>query len=217
MKIAIQSLLEGARGARGDVVLIDVFTSTTLIATLLDRGATRVLPMQSASRARSLGREQPGTILMGERWGKKLPGFHHNTSAVRGSELDVVDRQVVLSTTNGTLGIVNAKHADRLFLGCFRNAGAIARRLAGASEVTLVPIGVVHGRVRALEDELCARVIRSRLLGEEVDLPAIERRLRADASVRLRNLGRGRDVAFCLQLDAVETVPEVRGGVVVAG
>jgi hypothetical protein len=29
MKIAIQSLLEGAREARGDVVLIDVFTSTT--------------------------------------------------------------------------------------------------------------------------------------------------------------------------------------------
>jgi 2-phosphosulfolactate phosphatase len=216
MKVVIQSLLKGAREAHGQVVLIDVFTSTTLIATLLARGATRVIPVQSVAQARAVRARQPDTILMGERWGKKLPGFHHNTSAVHASELDVANQQVVLSTTNGTLGILNTKNADRLLLGCLRNAAALAERLAEAPEVTLVPIGLAHGRVRAIEDELCAELIKRYLLGEDAGFAAIERQIRTDLSSRVRNIGRRRDVDFCLELDAVKTVPELRGGAVVA-
>jgi len=214
VKVSIRSLLAGARAARGHVVLIDVFTSTTLIATLLENGATGVVPVLTAREARAIRARRPDSILMGERWGKKLPGFHHNTSAVRANELDVAGRPVVLSTTNGTLGILTAaERAERLFLGCFRNVAALARRLAAAPEITLVPIGLAHGRMRAIEDELCAVALRGLLLGETVDVAVIERRIRRDPSSRLRNVGRREDVAFCLEHDAIETVPELRDGV----
>jgi 2-phosphosulfolactate phosphatase len=216
MRVRIHGLLEGARAARGHVVLIDVFTSTTLVATLLARGVTCVVPVLTAREARAIQARRPDSILMGEWWGKKPPGFHHNTSAVRANELEVAGRQVVLSTTNGTLGILAAQKADRLFLACFRNAAALVRRLAHAAEVTLVPIGLAHARIRAIEDEMCAAALRSSLLGEEVDFAAIERRIRRDPSSRLRNLGRSRDVAYCLERDAIEAVPELRDGVIVA-
>lgn len=214
MKVSIKSLLKGAREARGHVALIDVFTSTTLIATLLDRGATEVVPVRSVREAMAIRAGRPDTILMGERWGKKIPSFDHNTSCVRASTLDVADRQVVVSTTNGTLGILSVEKADRLFLGCFRNAAALAQRLAEADEVTLVPIGLAHGRIRAIEDELCAEAVRRYLLGEDVGFAALEQRIRRDLSSRVRNVSRRSDVDYCLELNAVDIVPELRGKII---
>jgi 2-phosphosulfolactate phosphatase len=216
MRVVIDSLLAGARRARGHTVLIDVFTSTTLVATLLARGARQVIPVLSAKRAREIKAREPAALLFGERWGKKLPGFEHNTSAVRASALDVADRKVVLTTTNGTLGMLSAARAQRLFLGSFRNAAALVEKLGGASEVTLVPIGLAHGRLRAIEDELCAELLRRYLRGREDGFAALERRVRQDLYSRLRNIGRRADVDFCLRLNAVDVVPELRGEVILA-
>ena len=124
-----------------------------------------MVPVLAAAEGRAILAEDPTAILMGERWGKKIPGFHHNTSAIAASGLDVQGRQVVLSTTNGTLGMLGAQRAERVFLGCIRNAGAVVRRVArearaAGTEVTLVPIGLAHGRLRAIEDELCAELLR---------------------------------------------------------
>lgn len=215
MKISIKSLLRGAREARGHVALIDVFTATTAAVALLERGATRIIPMRSAQRARALRAREEGTVLMGERWGKKLPGFDHNTSAVRASALDVAGRQVVLSTTNGTLGMLSAESAERLFLGCFRNLEALVRHLADADEITLVPIGLAHGSIKAIEDEVCAEAVRRRLVGEPVDSAGLQERIRRDLSSRLRNIGRQKDVEYCLEFNVSEIVPELLNGIIV--
>lgn len=216
MEVKIQSLVHGARRARGSVILIDVFTSATLAATILANGARRIVPARSGAEARALRREEPSALLIGEWMGKQLPGFDHNTNALASSSLDVAGRTVVLATTNGTRGILAAAaNADALYLGCFRNARAVAECVRGQELVTLVPIGIASGRVRAIEDELCAELLRALLLEEATDFEAIRRRVRRDLSSWIRNIGRGSDVAFCLELDSVDVVPRLERGALV--
>lgn len=217
MNVRIQSLVRGARASTGQVVLIDVFTSATLAASVLANGARRVVPVPNAAAGRAWRRREPDAVLIGEWMGKKLGGFDHNTNALGASRLDVAGRSVVLSTTNGTAGIfAAAPGADAVFFGSFRNASALCEHLAGEESVCLVPIGLAGGRMRAIEDELCAEFLRDRLLGRDTDFAAIERRIRRDLSSRVRNVGRSADVAFCLQVDAADVVPRLDGEALVA-
>ena len=80
------------------------------------------------------------------------------------------------------------------------------------AEVSLVPIGIAFGRLRAIEDERCAEVLRNALRGQPLGSELAMRSIRRDASSRIRNIGRSEDVAFCLDLDAIDVVPILEDG-----
>ena len=66
MKISIQSLLEGARNARGAVAVIDTFRAFTTAAVALANGASRIIMVGRVEEALALRAAERGAICMGE-------------------------------------------------------------------------------------------------------------------------------------------------------
>jgi len=173
LKIRILQGVEGAKRARGLVVIIDVFRAFTLECYLFSAGVERIFPIGSVEEARVLKVRNPAYVLAGERDGRKLPDFDlgNAPSEVKGHTFH--GKTVVHTTSAGTQGIANAAGADEI-LGCsLVNAAATAAyiRRSGAAEVSLVCMGWAGVR-KTEEDTLCARYIESLLNGTTLDMQA---------------------------------------------
>ena len=57
-------------------------------------------------------KNNPNLILVGERYGKILPGFDYGNSPSQLEDANLKDKIIVHTTSAGTQGIANAKNAD---------------------------------------------------------------------------------------------------------
>lgn len=173
MNIQILELIDGAKQAKGLTVIIDVFRAMTVEAYVIANGAADLIPMGSLEEAYAYREVHSGAALIGERGGKKCPGFDFGNSPSAVKDYDFTGKTVVHTTSAGTQGIANAVHADEILTGSLVNAKAIARyiRQSGAQDVSLVCMGLA-GIEPTAEDTLCARYIKSLIEGEPIDLTA---------------------------------------------
>ena len=143
MNIRILQLLEGAREASGVAVIIDVFRAFSLEAFLMDRGARVIYPVADIARAYAMKRADLGTVLVGERHGKKCEGFDFGNSPSEVETADFTGKTVVHTTSAGTQGVAAAKSADLILLGSLVTARATADyiRSLDPPEVSLVCMG----------------------------------------------------------------------------
>ena len=118
-------------------------------------------------------------VLIGERKGKKLPGFDHGNSPTEILAADLSGKLVVHTTHAGTQGIVNATRADEVVTGAFVNARATADYIKSRNpeKVTLVKMGL-EARENSDEDDLCAEYIESLLNNQSFDQSRIVGKLR---------------------------------------
>jgi 2-phosphosulfolactate phosphatase len=174
------SLIDGAKRARGLVVVIDVFRAFTTAAYVMANGAQRIHPVATLGEAFALRGEHPDWVLMGERDGKPVPGFDYGNSPYLIRDVGFSGRVVVQSTSAGTQGIVNASGADEVLPGSFVMADAIVDYIEARSSsvLSLVAIGA-GGRERSPEDEFLAEYIETRLGGGEPDFESMVERIRA--------------------------------------
>jgi len=176
----VTSFLDGARGATGHAVIVDVFRAFTTAAFCIAAGAREVVLLADHEQALAMKKEDPRLFLTGEIGGKPIPGFDAGNSPSVIEQMDLSGRRVLQRTSSGTQGVNAATHAEQIALGSFVIAEATVRYLAArASEVTVVAMG--HSATeQADEDAACARYLAARLLGDRPEMPAI--RLDADHS-----------------------------------
>ncbi|QIN82070.1 2-phosphosulfolactate phosphatase [Rubrobacter tropicus] len=153
------------RLAGATVVVLDVFMATTTLLTILENGARGVYPAESLEEAEEI-REKlgPDDVLRGgEQDAARIDGYDHGPFPEEYAPAIVAGKDVVFVTTNGTRAIADAAGADRVILGCLRNAPAVARELeeSGADSIYLVCAGSA-GRF-TVEDFLGAATIASHL------------------------------------------------------
>jgi len=170
MDIRIESLLEGARRARGTVVIIDVFRAFTTAAVALARGADRIILVAEPEEALALRRRGVGDLLIGEVGGRKPVGFDLGNSPYELSQAEVAGKTLIQSTRAGTVGACAARHAENLYAASLvvARATAIALLQAAPPLVTLVAMGA-EGKQRSDEDEQCALYLRNLLGGRQPD------------------------------------------------
>lgn len=180
MKINRLSLIEGSKKATGLAVVIDVFRAFTTAAYAVANGATKVIPVGELDEAFRLHELHPGSVLMGERGGKKIPGFDYGNSPYEIKDVDFTGRTVIQTTSAGTQGMVNARGADEIIAGSFVMADAIAGYIKekNPATVSLVAMGS-EGVVKAPEDEALAEYLEARLKGEEPDFQAMKKHIRS--------------------------------------
>jgi 2-phosphosulfolactate phosphatase len=167
MQIESFDYVEGARAARGVVVIIDVFRAFSVACYATAAGAERIVPVGEIEEALRLRGAHPDWLAIGERHGRRLPGFDCGNSPTELQDLDLRGRTLVHTTHAGTQGLVAARNAEVVLTGALVNAGAICRYLEGLapSQVSLVRMGVAaHDRSDA--DDLCAQLLTARLRGE---------------------------------------------------
>ncbi len=165
-KINILRLIDGAKQARGLTVIIDVFRAFSLECYLYDMGVKEIRPVGSIEEAFALNQHIPGSILIGERSGKKCEGFDFGNSPSTVDAAVAKNKVAIHTTSAGTQGIVNAISADEIITGSLVNAKAIADYIMKKQpqEVSLVCMGTAGLRSNP-EDELCAEYIKSLLEG----------------------------------------------------
>ena len=216
LNIHIESLLEGARRARGVVAVIDVFRAFTTAAVALANGAERIIMVGSVDEALALRKAGMGQICIGESRGHKPQAFDHGNAP---SDIDAVyftGKALIQRTSAGTQGIVAAASADRLYAASLVTASATARAMrAGAPDrITLVAMGE-NGTDRTDEDELCALFLRQLLAQHTGDADAVRRMISAGAAVvRFRDPARSEapeaDLAIALAIDRFDFAIRVR-------
>ena len=208
MIIRIESLLAGAEGATGTVVVIDVFRAFTTACLAFRQGAERIVLFEAIESARAFAGSIDGAVLLGEVHGVKPDGFDFGNSPAEVSGVDFTGKTLVQSTRAGTTGVTRVRHADRVLAASLQNARATAEQIlaTGPDRVTLVAMGW-EGFVRTEEDELCALYIRSLL--EDHPLPVDALRQIIAASKEAQKFAdpeapqvHPRDLDHCLDVDA---------------
>jgi 2-phosphosulfolactate phosphatase len=165
-------------------VVIDVLRAFTVVPWLYERGAARVLAVDTREGALSLRQEQvPGALLAGEHGGRPYPDFDLGNSPSEVQGLDLRGRTVVHRTSAGTQGLARTVGSGTVLAASFVTAAATARVLRdlAPASVTFVVTGASLGR-DGDEDLACAELIARRLRGHDPDpAPFVARVARSDA------------------------------------
>jgi len=218
MNIEILQLIDGARKAAGLTVVIDVFRAFTTACYAIAQGAERIIPVGDLDLAYDLKKENPRYLLMGERKGRRPPGFDYGNSPAEIEAADFTRRTLVQTTSAGTQGIANACRADEIITGSFVNAPAIVEyiKCKAPRQVSLVCMGRETVEPSD-EDTLCARFIRDSLLGRASGFERIRSHLRVCRSAAMffdRDItwAPERDFDLCLDVGRFGFVLAVQAG-----
>lgn len=209
------------------VVVIDVFRSGSCIVTALAHGAEAILPMETVSAAKEAA--GPGRLLAGERFGKRLDGFALGNSPLEYKPSVVKNKQIVLTTTNGTRALIKSKRGKTILIGCFLNASACSEQIIRLKQDLVLVCAGTRGTF-SLEDGIAGGLLidhlshqKPSLICDDLGLSlwnsylSLKDRLEeglshSQAGKRLLQAGLKKEIAACLQIDRYTTVPQFLQG-----
>jgi 2-phosphosulfolactate phosphatase len=211
MKIERKSLAEGAREARGLVVIIDVFRAFSCAPLFFHFGVKKLILEADPAQAIRLKGQNPEFILVGEVNEVPIEGADLGNSPseiVLKGQAYFKDKVVVHRTTSGVTGAKAAlEKADEVLLGSFPMARAIAKYIKRAKPdlVTLVAMGD-RAKRSAPEDEACADYLEHLLVGKTYDPVNTLKEVLFQPTAQKFILGKKdylprEDPIFCLQRD----------------
>ena len=112
---------------KSTVVVVDLLRATTVISTAFMEGVVAIIPVQTLDQALSYkGKE--GYIVAAERNAKPIEGFDYGNSPFHYINADVAGKILVLTTTNGTKAIHNARE-HKVITASYINIDAVANHL----------------------------------------------------------------------------------------
>jgi 2-phosphosulfolactate phosphatase len=216
-------------------LVIDVLRASTTVVAACAAGCRQVIPVADAESARERARRHPGggALLAGERGGEPIAGFDLGNSPLEYTAARVGGRTIILTTTNGTAAMIAAAGADAAGVAALINLDAAIRwAVAQGRDITMLCSGET-GRL-SLEDAVCAGLLVDRLAAEgPIDttdgaMAALRvgqyyardlSRLHRDSTWarKLTRAGRDADLAVCLAMTGVDTVPVLADGAVIPG
>jgi 2-phosphosulfolactate phosphatase len=185
MEVKILQLLDGAKDARGLTIITDVFRAFSTACYTYALGAEKIIPVGDIKLAYRWKKQNPDSVLMGERNEQKPPGFDFGNSPSQLLKEKLNGKTVVHTTSSGTQGIAHANSADEIITGSFVNAGAILRyiRQKEPQVVSLVCMGYAC-EYPTDEDTLCAEYIKNELLGFPNDFRKMVETIRNGSGAR---------------------------------
>ena len=225
MEIRLESLLDGARRARGTAVVIDVYRAFTTAAIAFSRGAEAIIIVADMEKALDLKRQGAAEFAFGEVDGFMPDEFDFGNSPFELSSADVEGKTLVQRTSAGTVGVeAAAANSDRTFATSLVTAQATAQVIARQAPdlVTIVAMGD-GGRVRTDEDEQCGLYIRGLLQGMTPDRDAVrslvlsgEQSRRFDDPSRPHLYTQDREMALEIDSAPFAVAAELEDGLLVA-
>lgn len=215
----------------GVAIVVDALRASTTIAVLLAHGVSRVLVVSRVEDALALAETMPDALLVGERGGERLPGFHLGNSPLEVLSSPRMDgRTAIFTSSNGAQRLVACGGAHRVLVGSVCNATAVAswaRPHADAAGTPVVLIAAGKYPDEAFispEDEATCAYLSMRIglpIAEEsredfcrwereVILHGLETIFRHSRHAqRLMEIGYSEDVLFCARPDTTGTLPVV--------
>jgi 2-phosphosulfolactate phosphatase len=199
------------------VIVIDSLRATSTILTALYQGSKLVIPVETVGQALQF-HGQKNTVLIGERYCKKVNGFDLGNSPQEISKVDLSDKTVVITSTNGTKALQKVKKAPHILVGCFLNmTHCIQQALSYKKDILIICAGR-RGQF-AIEDGLTAGMMIYYLRHNKADIEISDISLMLEndyhckqdllfeiieqgaTAKRLIQTAQEDDIHFCLQLD----------------
>ena len=109
------------------VVVVDLLRATTVISTAFMQGIEEIIPVQTLEEALAY-KGMEGYIVAAERNAKPIEGFDYGNSPFHYINSDVRGKTLVLTTTNGTKAINNARN-HKVITASYINLDAVATYL----------------------------------------------------------------------------------------
>ncbi len=211
------------------VVVADILRATTTITFAMANGARAITPVLTPEDAFRLAAGQPNTLIGGERHGVKVDGFNLGNSPREYTQAVVSDRQIVLTTTNGTRTLQACRAAERILVGAFLNLRAIVNQLAQVEGELVFACSGREGGF-CTEDTAfagaCVAALGATQLTDAAETAKILYQTHCDDLLgmlkncyhgrHLADIGLGEDLEFCAQTDLVDVVPRLVDGRIVA-
>ncbi|MCC5468222.1 2-phosphosulfolactate phosphatase [Pelosinus baikalensis] len=212
-------------------IVLDIFRATTTIVTALANGCKTITPALSIEDAQTLASKMGSVLFAGERQSIKIEGYEFGNSPFEFCKEKVTGRDIVMTTTNGTIAIKAAEKAYRTFIGSFVNAKAVCMQTKQYGKDIVIVCAGTDG-LFSLEDTLCAGLLVQLLKAEcEVTLSdsalgalllyaqakdtLVETAVQSRNGKRLYDLRRMDDVEYCLSADLFTIVPQYIEGKIV--
>ncbi len=203
--------IEGARQARGTVVVIDVLRAFTVSAYALAGGARECRLVRTIAEARALAAITPGSVLCAEEDALPVEGIAISNSPTRIRRTDLRDRILIQRSSAGTQ-VVSAVEVSDIFAASLVVARATVQACLLRRPQTLTLLASADHP----EDHACAQYMEAIIQGMPPDLDQLLAPLRA--SDRYERVMSGNwpgfpptDIELALKADVFEfAMPAVR-------
>ena len=228
----IPNELERASLDARQIAVIDVLRSSTSIATALQNGAAKIIPVKTVEEATRLHEtlDPKTSLLCGEREGRKVSGFQLGNSPREFTRKKVNGSTLIFASTNASPLMAGPLAGRDQILFSYVNLSATVKAVSGSAGdgLTIVCAGR-NGRL-SLEDTACAGALVRRLsellpnlevndaaaFARDFDLArgeSPEEILRESEHGRyLIELGFEEDLPVCAAVDSVPVVPVLKEG-----
>jgi 2-phosphosulfolactate phosphatase len=212
-------------------IVVDVLRATSTIITALENGSSGVLAVETVCQAKTS--RQPGDLLGGERFCKKIAGFELGNSPLEYTEEVVGGKRVVLTTTNGTRAIQKSAKAAHLLAGALLNSASCAEAALRFRRDLIILCSGTQDEF-ALEDGLCAGLLVEELANRCTEpivvndfaaamlhayrsaRPALQEIIMQSSNGRkLAKIGFEEDVRYCCEVNRTSVVPVLQGDLLV--
>lgn len=214
------------------VVVVDLLRATTVISTAFNFGIKDIIPVSSLEIAKTYINRKD-FIVAAERNAMPIKGFDYGNSPFQYMNDDILDKTLVLTTTNGTKAI-NIASSYEVITSCFINIDAVEEFLLNSNKDVLILCSGWKG-VFNLEDTifsgcLANKLISSKKFNVNCDSTLASLNLYEQAKhdyfsflsnsahrKRLKFLNIEKDTEFCLNPDfKSEIIPTLKNGKLVA-
>ena len=213
------------------VVVVDVLRATSAICSALLHGVKAIIPVRTLEEA--LEYKSKGFIVAAERKGKIVEGFDIGNSPYSYmNNPTLFNKEVVLTTTNGTKALDIVKDADFVVVGSLLNLDFLNKWLSSQKKNVLCLCSGWQNKFN-LEDTICAGAIMNFLINtgeftsiEDSSIAAKYLYLSAKDNYlgylkssshrrRLINLKLNKDIKYCLTPNQTNVIPILKNGKII--
>lgn len=161
--------IDGARAARGVVVVIDVLRAFSVSAYALAGGARECVLVSTVEEARAIAASTPQAVISAEADTLPIRGIDISNSPTQITQTNLTNRTLVQRTSAGTPVINAVTEGLAVYAGSLVVARATARACVSSGEDVLTLVASADFP----EDHACARYIASMIDGPLLDLDAL--------------------------------------------
>lgn len=221
------ALLNQFEVSKAIVVVIDVLRATTTMCAAFDNGVRSMIPVLTTEEG--FAWQKKGHLVAGERNGEQIKGYNLGNSPFSFTPDVVKDKDIAITTTNGTVAIRAAAEqgAKEILVGAFANQNVLATYLEKRNQNVILLCAGYKERPN-LEDTIFAGSMVRRLRPQfnlYEDTALIAETLFKNANRRKRYFLRNsshfnrlydklqiqRDVKFALRTDTHPVIPKLFG------
>jgi 2-phosphosulfolactate phosphatase len=157
--------IDGARKARGTVVVIDVLRAFTVSAYALAGGARECLLVRTVDEGKALAASIPGAVLCAEEDGLPVPGIDISNSPTKIANTDLEAKVLVQRSSAGTQAAAETQ-GDDIFAASLVVARATVQACLLRQPETLTLLASADHP----EDHACAQYMAQLIQGEQPDI-----------------------------------------------